>query len=249
MRAARLHGREGALVRLKLPGILSPIWGRARTSDVETFEEVFVGREYDLPFSGFDPALILDLGANVGYTSVFFATRWPDAEILAVEPSLTNVEILRRNTSAWPRIHPLHAAVWSRPANVHIANPDAAPNAFRVSEAGGARSDGVDAYTVPQLLKRLGDRSPVLVKIDIEGAETEIFADGAAWLDAVSVVIIELHDQLAPGCAQAFYRALCGRPFQQVIVGQNLAVDLRSKPPGMGPPFSSARNTPAVAGG
>jgi hypothetical protein len=135
LQAARMHTRPGSVVRMQLAGIKHPLWARAGTSDVETFEEVFLMRQYDLPFAGFEPTHILDLGANVGYASVYFAARWPQARILAVEPATSNLDLLEKNTRPWNRITCLQAAVWSHPSWVQVANPKDAPNAFRMSDS------------------------------------------------------------------------------------------------------------------
>src|SRR5260370_33904024 len=67
-----------------------------RGSDAFIFSEVFSHRYYDftLPTT---PETILDLGANAGFTSIFFARKYPDARIIAVERIASNLEILRRN--------------------------------------------------------------------------------------------------------------------------------------------------------
>ncbi len=212
---------------MRLPGIGQPFWVRGGTSDVETFEEVFLGRHYDVPFSDFEPRHILDLGANVGYASLYFAARWPQARILAVEPSRQNFAFLEKNVRGWNRITPLQAAVWSHPTTVHIANPDDAPNAYRMSEAGGPLPEKIPAYTVDQLVARLGCKRLDLLKMDVEGTEAEIFKSNVGWLDRVNVMVVELHDRITPGCAQALHDALRGRRFRQEIVGANLAIDLR----------------------
>ncbi len=59
------------------------------------------------------------------------------------------------------------------------------------------------------------------------GELAEIFREEAAWLDRVDVMVVELHDRLVPGCAEALNQALCGRRFRQEIVGANLAFDFR----------------------
>jgi FkbM family methyltransferase len=227
LQAARMHARPGSIVRMQLSGIKHPLWARAGTSDVETFEEVFLMRQYALPFSDFEPTHILDLGANIGYASVFFAARWPEARILAVEPATSNITLLDRNTRSWTNITCLQAAVWSHPSWVQVANPKDEPNAFRMSESLDSRKENIPAYTIAQLIERQGCKRLDLLKMDVEGAEAEIFQNGAAWLDRVKVLIIELHDRIVPGCAEALYRALQGHRFQQEIIGGNLAIDLR----------------------
>jgi FkbM family methyltransferase len=227
LQAARLRTGRGSLVRLRIPGIAHPVWARRGTSDVATFDEVFVAREYQLPFPDFAPRHALDLGANVGYASVAFAARWPEARILAVEPSGQNLALLNMNIRPWRHVVALQAAVWSQPARVRIANPGAPANAYRMSESASPEPDAVPAYTVDQLIARLGCERLGLLKMDIEGAEAEIFRHAAGWLDQVDVLLVELHDRLVPGCGQALGDALRGRRFRQEIVGANLAFDFR----------------------
>ena len=64
-----------------------------------------------------------------------------------------------------------------------------------------------------------------LLKIDIEGAETEVFGDAChRWLGGVSAIVIELHDWFRPGCAAAFYRAVSQYSFVQYQRGENVLV-------------------------
>ena len=62
--------------------------------DFATFEEVILKEDYNLNIN-FNPSTIIDGGANIGLTSVFFANRYPKAEIVAVEPEEGNFEMLR----------------------------------------------------------------------------------------------------------------------------------------------------------
>lgn len=227
LQAAQLRRRGGVVVAVRLPGLPHPLWGRAGTSDLETFDEVFVAREYDLPCADFEPEHILDLGANVGYASIYFAARWPRAHILAVEPDIRNFHLLNRNAEAWVRIATLQAAVWPHPALVQVANPQDAANAYRMSESGTSSEEGIPAFTIDQLIDRQGCDRLDLLKIDVEGAEAELFHDHAGWLDRIGVLVVELHDRIVPGCSEALYRALHGRRFRQDILGQNLVIDLR----------------------
>ena len=57
-------------------GIRAPI--RPNCVDGKTVSEIFGGRLYDLSASGV--RRILDLGANIGAATMFFASRFPEAE-------------------------------------------------------------------------------------------------------------------------------------------------------------------------
>lgn len=226
--ALRLHLSRGSRVPLRLPGISSTLWARSGTSDVATFEEVFVAREYDLPFRDFVPRDIVDLGANIGYASVYFSARWPGANVLSVEPDTQNAELLGQNTRFWPCITRLQGAVWSHPARVCVANPSDAANAFQMREAPlSSEAEGVTGYTVSQLIDSLGCQQLDLLKMDVEGAEREILRSADEWLDRVKVLVIELHDRLVPGCTMALNEALAGRRYRMEVVGANLAFDFR----------------------
>src|SRR5882762_5838444 len=110
LQAARLHWESKSLVQIRLPGLRHPLWSRPGTSDVETFEEVFLQRQYEPPFDNFAPSHIIDLGANIGFASVYFASRWPNAQILAIEPAHGNIELLKKNVLPWGNIKVIQAA-------------------------------------------------------------------------------------------------------------------------------------------
>lgn len=76
-----------------------------------------------------------------------------------------------------------------------------------------------------RLLQHFGiDRIDIL-KVDVEGAEREIFSgDCDKWIDSVGMFIIEFHDRLAPGSSAAFYHALYPRRFFQFFRGENAFV-------------------------
>ncbi|HEY3358155.1 MAG TPA: FkbM family methyltransferase [Polyangia bacterium] len=222
LRAARAGGE----VRLQLPGFPAPLRLRARTSDVITFEKIFVQDEYDLPYPFEAPGLIVDAGANVGFSAIYLARRFPSARVVALEPERANFAQLVRNTQAYPAILPVQAALWGRSAPVAVANPDEgawAHWAYRVGEPETPAVATVPGLTVPAVMTMAGADRIDLLKMDVEGAEKEIFASGTeAWLDRVGAICIELHDWIRPGCSTAFYRATSRLEFRQYQRGENL---------------------------
>src|SRR5438094_3684899 len=95
----RLAFAPKGLVRVRMPACGTPIFVRARTSDKPTFEQVFVFDQYDMSFLPIRPEVIIDGGANAGFTTRLFAQRYPGARIFAVEPEPSNFELLLRNTA------------------------------------------------------------------------------------------------------------------------------------------------------
>ena len=103
-----------------------PIWPR--------FGSVF-GGAYDLELPT-QPRLILDLGANVGYASVYFALRHPTARVIAVEPEPSNVAVLRRNVAGLPSVAVVEGAVWPHSGRVSLQDPGKGQWGMRVQAAG-----------------------------------------------------------------------------------------------------------------
>lgn len=207
--------------QISVPGIANPIWIRPHTSDIDVFEQIFIDEAYDLPFT-IPARLILDLGANVGYASVYFANRYPDARIVAVEPERTNFQVLARNTEPYPNVITIEAAIWPRAEQLAVDNSGPAWG-FQVTANGTGGMPSVSGITIDDVLKQWGGGAPVdLLKIDIEGAEKELFsAPSDSWLARTRLIIIELHDRMVAGCEQALEQATNGYRFLKMIKGED----------------------------
>ena len=149
------------------------VWLRPGTSDLEVFHGIFADKDYEFACWDISPELIMDAGANIGLTSLYFAKKHPAARIIAIEPEASNVELLRRNTHSEPNIKVISGALWPRKTKLSMVDGDAEKWAFSVRE--GTTSSGIEAWTIPDILADTGAGRIDLLKIDIEGAEKELF--------------------------------------------------------------------------
>jgi|GEM_PF-624746 len=185
-----LWSRGGGVLEVSVPGVAHPVTLRAGSADASTFEHIFVWADYDLAYpTGI--RTIIDAGANIGLSAVFFATRFPDATIIAIEPEANNFQLLRRNAAPWPNIIPLQAAVWSSDTTLGLSNPSDRVDSYRFDAS--AAADTVQAFSLPSLMQKFAIPSVDLLKMDIEGGETAVFAANAEWIDRVGMFIVELH--------------------------------------------------------
>ena len=208
-----LRPRTEEVFAVFVPEIRTPIYLRSHTSDIPTFSQIFASNEYELPYNT-RANLIIDGGANAGYTTVYFANRFPEARIIAVEPEASNVKMLRRNTSSYPNVTILETAIWNKHSKLSIENPKDDKWAFRVVE-GDTEECSVSALTVDEIMRLSGHSTIDILKLDIEGAEKEVFSECEKWLGNVHVLMIELHDHLKPGCSGTVYSALAKYDFSE----------------------------------
>lgn len=199
--------RRSSEVSVSISGFNCPVRIRLRTTDVSLLSEMLDAPEYDLNFL-VPPRVIVDAGSNIGLTSVYYANRYPQARILAIEPEPSNYQMLERNAAPYANITCIRAALWKNDTTITIADPGLGHWGFQTVEAADkGRSSKVEGITVDSLMTRFGIEYIDLLRVDIEGAEKEVFADSASWIERVGVVAIELHDRLKIGCSRSVYLA------------------------------------------
>lgn len=211
---------------------------RRRTSDLATFEQVFANNAYNLrrlqrwgeifelytSLASEGLPLVLDLGANVGLASLYFAKNWPAAQIIAVEPDEQNYRVMCDNLAGIGNTRLLHAAVASEDGAVRIVNPDTQAWAIR-TEVAEETAGSIPALSMQTLLGTAPPSSrPFMVKIDIEGFESNLFSSNTGWVDLFPVIIIELHDWLLPGQGTStnFLRVIAQKRRDFIFVGENV---------------------------
>ncbi|TIH15807.1 FkbM family methyltransferase [Marinifilum sp. JC120] len=188
-----------------------PFWVRLTTSDIPTCKQIFIYREYDFAVKE-SPKIIIDAGANIGLASIFFANKYPDAQILAIEPEKSNFDLLARNTAPYPNITAIQAALWHKNEQINLVDPGLGKWGFMTEQKGISAQQNnichsVPAITVSKLMEDYNLEKIDILKIDIEGAEKEVFSDSSPWVNKVNSIIVELHESQKPGCNRSFY---CG---------------------------------------
>jgi FkbM family methyltransferase len=211
MREVDWQSRE-PVVKIDVPSWPLPVWLRPNTTDSWVFRQQVLGGELELDIHP-SPRRVIDGGANIGMASRVFASRWPEAQIVAVEMEPGNFGALRRNCADMPKIEPVHAALWSEPGTVGISSEKLGETGFRVDSSDATTT--VPAVTIDMLADARGWDTIDLVKLDIEGAEREVLTTANRWLHRVHTLAVELHERFAPG-AQAAFDALIDRDMWDV---------------------------------
>jgi FkbM family methyltransferase len=209
----KLGRPEPPIWRVRPQPVIHPIRARLRgSSDMKVFDQIFIYREYACLLDLKDPSLVLDLGANVGFSSAYFLSVFPTARVVAVEPDERNIAMCRDNLSSYgDRTLVLHGAVWSKTAKLRVLKgvfADGLEWATQVEESLQTDEDSAwaQAWDVGTIIEMAGGGTVDLLKIDIERSELSVFTSAArTWLHKVRNICIELHGR---DCEEAFFAAL-----------------------------------------
>lgn len=204
---------------IKINGIKHPVTLSNFNVDVTTLFQIFFAEEYNIDFPE-PPETIVDCGANIGLSAVYFANKFPNATVIAIEPDNHNFEYLEKNTIPYPNIQCLQRAVWPVPAKMEVIDPG---NGGWSLQTKTSESGTMQSITIEEIMEVFQFSQIDLLKIDIEGAEKELFESHYDyWLAKTGTIAIELHDFIQPGTSDNFYKAIQPYHFNLISRGENL---------------------------
>jgi FkbM family methyltransferase len=213
----RFNARE---VSVAIPGSPNRVVLRTGNTDAAVFDSIYHRQAYgwDLRMT---PRTIIDAGAYTGLSTAFFALRYPNAQIVAIEPDEHNYRLLKKNTAGFANVHTMRAALWGVSGSATLADPGDGAWGFRVdviqgSPGGGRQSTlgSVPAVTVTDVMREYTIDRIDLLKLDVEGSEKEIFSNSSEWIGRVDAICLELHDRFKAGCSRSFFNAVKEFPIE-----------------------------------
>jgi FkbM family methyltransferase len=149
-----------------------PIFLRMDNSDFEVFEQVVYLKQYDFTIFP-NPKIILDAGANIGLSAAWFATRFEDAKVIALEPDQENFRVLQKNVKKYKKVKCINKALWYKKTKLQISRGKKSSWAFQAHEQPKTRTNICDSITLHEVIKQT--KKIDLFKCDIEGSEQKIF--------------------------------------------------------------------------
>jgi FkbM family methyltransferase len=222
-------------------------WGRRtfyfrpQSSDEVVFTQVLEQQQYDLrrlrrvselfefvqrqEARGLRP-LVVDAGANIGASTVYFTGRLPNVLVVAIEPNLENFKLLCKNVEGID-VEPVHAAISSTAGRAQVLDPGEGHWGYRTQPTADNDTDAgsVNRITINEIYStRATGFFPFIVKIDVEGAEQDVFSENTEWIARTPLVIVELHDWLLPksGTSRPFLRCMSQMNRDFVIIGEDV---------------------------
>jgi FkbM family methyltransferase len=187
---------EAIVYSLKLGNRRISVGLRTYNGDLFVFHEIFLSKCYWIPphwLAEGEVKTVVDLGAHLGFTTLFFSQYFPAAHYVCIEPNPANVALLRQNVVALRQnVHVVEGAVGGA-ASVQQFDTTGASWQGRLI-AGQGDGHAVRCLNIPEIQAMTGFSRIDLLKVDIEGAERLLFHSSPDWLKQVKVIVIELHD-------------------------------------------------------
>jgi len=170
---------------------------RKKTTDFEALKATLAGyhrspidlNKYCL---GNEP-LIVDLGSNIGLTIVDYKIKYPSAKIIGVELDSKNFELCKKNIHNLTNCHLVQKAIWDKNGEIHYSGPNEV--SYSVTQMQNSDTILAKSITIVSLIEEFSINQIDFLKIDIEGAEKQIFNSKLdEWLPKVLCLNVEIHD-------------------------------------------------------
>ncbi len=170
--------------------------------------------------------LIIDAGANIGASSIYFNAVFPEAKIISIEPEQDNCAIFNENCSTICAIELINGGVSNENGYMELVDPGLSDWGFRCEPIVNPVGNCIRSYSMSEIVASNVSQgfAPFIVKIDIEGGEELLFSSNTSWVEKIPLLIIEIHDWMLPGKSNSrnLFKALSGLNFDIVIKGENL---------------------------
>lgn len=200
--------KKNSIVKLTIYGV--PMSIRKGTPDlsvvISCFTSEFEILKYLYPenYKG----VIIDAGGYIGASSIALSKLFPNANIIVIEPSLENFALLKLNIQNHSNIRPVNKALSFE--NKFVDLFDRSNNAWGYTIINNPLDSNlvnhlnkIEALTLDSLGVDVDDIG--LIKMDIEGAERDIFTYDKLNYDKIPYLFVELHDRIISDCSEVFF--------------------------------------------
>ena len=164
-------------------------------------EEIFFDEIYFFKPSTQKP-IIIDAGANIGLSVLYFKEKMPEASVLAFEPDPETFKILKSNVeiNSLTKIKLYPYALCSQTGNAPFYSDSSRNNFVGMSLTKRLKQKGfpIKKINVPcSHLSKFIKKSVELLKMDVEGSESEILGELEKnnKLSLIKSIILEVHEK------------------------------------------------------
>lgn len=160
--------------------------------DIETAFEIFVAQVYrpPLPIEADSVKLIVDLGANIGFSGIYLGHRYPNAKIIAFEPHPKHAQLATYNVNSngFGKSFDLVCAAASNCTEEAFLTDKGVSSMVISKEFPGAIK-----IQILDIFEHLKNTPIDILKIDIEGGEFSLLGDSRFKDLQARAIVLEYH--------------------------------------------------------
>jgi FkbM family methyltransferase len=156
---------------------------------LHTYKELFEEEIYNFIAETSSP-FIIDCGANIGLSVLYFKSLYPNATVLAFEPDADNFALLKKNVASnkLSGVECRKSAVWVH--NEFISFSSDGTQGSSITREMNVNATKIKAERLADIIQ---GKEIDFLKIDIEGAELEVLKDCEPFLENVKNLFVEYH--------------------------------------------------------
>lgn len=204
LRRAGVRWQPDFTITIRFAALTQTLFLQGLHDEITLLHEIFIEECYRLDAVR-EAAVIIDAGANIGLSPLYFAARYPRATVHAIEPDPRNFERLQKNIAGLARIKP-HAIAFGAANGERelFVQADKIISSSLTSRGGTERPVRVTVRTLDDFARSEGIRSVDILKFDVEGAEFDMLRD-CRLLEHTHAVVGEVHEDLMGKPAAELY--------------------------------------------
>lgn len=187
-------------------------------ADIAVLREIFLEKEYEVDIS--DVKTVIDLGSNIGVSVIYFAIKYPEAIIYAIEPDKNNYERLLKNVTQFNNVKTFNLAISDKNGEERIWRYKGSHISSSLIKR-GEQDDFISISTMKldSFLEKEDLQSVDLLKCDIEGAEFLVFKNFFSK-EKVKHLTAEVHEDLSGKSISDFKELFLDKNFSIISLGK-----------------------------
>jgi FkbM family methyltransferase len=148
---------------------------------------------------------IIDAGAYIGDATAWYLSRFPASRIVALEPNPESFAMLQTNCAPYEqRARIINGALWFEDGELDLVFDPITPTGISVAEQKSSGNTGCAAFSLSGILEQSGAAEIDILKMDIEGAELQVFSENPdPWLSQTRCITMEIHSPEAYAAVHA----------------------------------------------
>ena len=184
----RLNTGTGSYQAVQFKNLVHPIFLRPGTRDAATVMNNIIREEYGQVKARKESTWMIDAGAYIGDTAAYFLSNYPGLNVIALEPGEESHTMAARNLKDYgSRSILLKKGLYSAD---QVCRFDGNNTGAGISGSGYE----IKCISLPTLIQIYSIPRIDILKMDIEGAEEQVFLENpASWLRLTDLLLIEIH--------------------------------------------------------